>query len=194
MRKEGSTVLKKSNNPSETRKLRSEQLREAIVFSMLGALMFCSKILMEVLPNIHMLGMLTMVYTIVFRARALIPIYIYVTVNGVYAGFSVWWIPYLYIWAILWGITMLLPRRMPRRIACIVYAAVCALHGILFGILYAPAQALMFGFTLEQTVAWILSGLPFDLLHAIGNLALGTLILPLSEILRRLMYKAIPRQ
>lgn len=159
------------------------------MFAMLGALMFCSKIVMEVLPNIHMLGMLTMVYTIVFRARALIPIYIYVAVNGVYAGFSVWWIPYLYIWAILWGMTMLLPRRMPRPVACVVYAFVCALHGILFGILYAPAQAFLFGFTLEQTFAWILSGLPFDLLHAIGNLALGTLILPLSEVLGKLMQK-----
>ncbi len=153
--------------------------------------MFCSKIVMEAFPNIHLLGMLTMVYTLVFRARALIPIYIYVAVNGVYAGFSVWWIPYLYIWAILWGLTMLLPKRMPKRIACVVYAAVCAGHGILFGILYAPAQAFMFGFTFEQTLAWIVAGLPFDLLHAIGNLALGTLILPLSELLRKLMRSTV---
>jgi len=157
------------------------------VFAMLGALMFCSKIVMEVLPNIHLLGMLTMTFTIVFRARALIPIYIYVLVNGIYAGFSLWWIPYLYIWAILWGITMLLPRRMPNKLACVVYAAVCALHGILFGALYAPAQALMFGFNFEQTLAWIAVGLPWDLLHGIGNLFVGTLILPMSQLLRKLM-------
>ena len=154
---------------------------------MLAAIMFVSKIIMEALPNIHLLGMLTITYTVVFRARALIPIYLYVLVNGIYAGFSLWWVPYLYIWTILWGITMLLPKRMPRKVACIVYAAVCALHGILFGILYAPAQALMFGFTLEQTLLWILSGLPWDLLHAIGNLCVGLLIFPVSSILKRLM-------
>jgi hypothetical protein len=44
----------------------------------------------------------------------------------------------------------------------------------------------MFGFTLEQTLAWIASGLPFDILHCGGNLAAGLLILPLSELLRRL--------
>lgn len=160
---------------------------------MLGAIMFCSKILMEALPNIHLLGALTMIYTLTFRSRALIPIYIYVAVNGVYAGFSVWWIPYLYIWAILWGITMLLPRRMPRPVACVVYPAVCALHGLCYGTLYAPAQALLFGFNFEQTLAWIAAGLPFDIVHAIGNLVLGMLILPLSELLRRLTERSIQR-
>ena len=88
---------------------------------MLGAVMFCSKIVMEFLPNIHLLGMLTMTYTIVFRKKALIPIYIYVMMNGLYAGFNMWWIPYLYIWTILWAITMLLPKKMPKKLKCIVY-------------------------------------------------------------------------
>ena len=149
--------------------------------------MFCSKIIMEALPNIHLLGMLTMTYTLVFRLRALIPIYIYVAVNGIYAGFSVWWVPYLYVWTLLWGITMLLPRRMPRAVACIVYPTVCALHGFLFGILYSPAQAWMFGFSFRQTLAWIAAGLPFDLLHGIGNLFAGLMVYPLSVLLRRLM-------
>ena len=153
--------------------------------------MFCSKIVMEAFPNIHLLGVLTMVYTLTFRSRALIPIYIYVAVNGVYAGFSVWWVPYLYIWTILWGLTMLLPRRMPRTLSCVVYPLVCALHGLCYGALYAPAQAFLFGFNFEQTLAWIAAGLPFDIVHAVGNLVLGMLILPLSELLRRLTDRAI---
>ena len=64
---------------------------------MLGTIMFTSKIAMEALPNIHLVGMLTIVYTLVFRTKALIPIYIYVLMNGVYSGFSLWWMPYLYI-------------------------------------------------------------------------------------------------
>ena len=66
--------------------------------------MFCSKVIMEALPNIHLLGMLTMVYTLTFRWKALIPIYIYVFLNGLYAGFNVWWVPYLYIWTVLWAV------------------------------------------------------------------------------------------
>jgi len=156
---------------------------------MLGTVMFCSKILLEVLPNIHLLGMLTMTYTIVYRKKALIPIYIYVMLNGLYAGFNVWWIPYLYIWTILWAITMLLPKQMPKKVKYIVYPAVCCIHGLAFGTLYAPAQAIMFGMSFKMTVAWIISGLPFDAIHGIGNLFAGLLIMPLSELLIKFTKK-----
>ena len=163
-----------------------------VLFSMLGTIMFVSKLLMEALPNIHFLGTLTMTYTVVFRKKALIPIYLYVFLNGLYAGFSLWWVPYLYIWTILWGITMLLPKKMPRRVACIVYPAVCGIYGLLFGTLYAPAQALMFGLDLKGTVAWIIAGLPFDALSAIGNAVTGILIIPLSDTLFALLRSRSP--
>jgi len=156
---------------------------------MLGTLMFCSKIVMEALPNIHLLGMLTMVYTIAFRVKGLIPIYVYVFLNGLFGGFNLWWMPYLYIWTVLWGITMLLPRKMPKAVACVIYPIVCCLHGLAFGILYAPAQALMFGLNFNQTLAWIAAGFPFDIIHGIGNLVVGLLIVPLSEVLKKLAKK-----
>ena len=165
----------------------SLKIWEMAVFAMLGALMFCSKIVMEFLPNVHLLGALTMTYTIVFRKKALIPLYIYIALNGVFAGFAPWWWPYLYIWTILWGITMLLPKRMPKVVACVVYPVVCALHGFAFGLLYAPAQALMYGFGFRQMVAWIVAGIPFDVLQGVSNFIAGLLVFPLSQILFRLV-------
>lgn len=154
---------------------------------MLGALMFCSKIIMEALPNIHLLGMFTVVYTVVFRRKALIPIYIYVFLNGLFAGFSAWWVPYLYVWTLLWGATMLIPRRLPKKALAVIYSAICCLHGLCFGILYAPVQALMYGFDFNQTLAWIAMGFTFDIIHGIGNLAAGLLIMPVSELLFKLV-------
>lgn len=159
---------------------------EICVFSMLGALMFCSKIVMEILPNIHLLGMFVMTFTVVFRAKALIPIYIYVFLNGLYAGFNLWWIPYLYIWTVLWAITMLLPKKMPRWLAALVYPAVCGMHGLLYGILYAPAEAILFHLSFEQMLAWIASGVLFDAIHAVSNVFMGMLVLPLSQLITRL--------
>ncbi len=156
---------------------------------MLGTVMFCSKLVMEFLPNIHLLGMLTMVYTLVFRAKALIPIYVYVLLNGLFAGFNMWWMPYLYIWTILWGVTMLLPKKMPRKVGAFVYPAVCGLHGLTFGTLYAPAQAIMFGLDFYGMLAWIAAGFYFDVIHMLGNIVLGFLIIPLSELLKRLDRK-----
>lgn len=159
---------------------------ELVLFAMLGMVMFVSKIVMEFLPNIHLLAMLTMVYTLVFRAKALVPIYIYVMVNGLYAGFAAWWIPYLYIWTVLWGVTMLLPKNMSPKVAGIVYPIVCGLHGLSFGILYAPAQALMYGLNWDATVAWVVFGLPADVIHGVGNLLAGLLIVPLTERMQKL--------
>ena len=159
------------------------------IFAMLGSLMFCSKVIMEALPNIHLLGMFVMVLTLTFRWRALIPIYIYVFLDGLHLGFSVWWLPYLYIWAVLWAITMILPKKMPRRLSCVVYPVVCSLHGFAFGILYAPAHALFFGLDFTETLAWISTGFVFDITHGISNFAVGLLIVPLSELLSKLAKK-----
>ena len=156
---------------------------------MLGTIMFCSKIIMEALPNIHLLGMLTITYTLVFRFKALIPIYVYVFLNGIYAGFDVWWVPYLYIWTVLWGVAMLVPRNMPKKLSIVVYTVICALHGLLFGALYAPVFAFIHGFSFEDTLIWMAAGISFDLLHFAGNIFAGLLIVPFSELLRRLYKK-----
>ena len=158
---------------------------------MLASVMFASKMAMEALPNVHLVGVLTIVYTIVYRYKALIPIYVYVLLNGIIAGFNLWWVPYLYIWTLLWAATMLLPRNMPRVVKLVVYPVICTLHGALFGVLYAPAQAIMFGLTFEETIAWIGAGLGFDIVHAVSNFALGFLIYPTSELLFKLSKKYV---
>lgn len=166
-------------------------IRELTVFSMLGSLMYASKVLMEVAPNIHLLGVFTIAFTVVYRAKALYPIYIYVLLNGIFAGFSTWWIPYLYIWTILWGITMLLPKKMPKPVQPVVYAVVNAIHGFSYGTLYAPAHALFFNLNFKAMIAWIISGFPFDFVHGVSNLVCGLLIVPIIMILRRLERTAV---
>ncbi len=151
---------------------------------MLGALMYASKLVLEVLPNVHLLGVFTVAITVVYRKKALYPIYIYVFLNGFFSGFATWWIPYLYIWTILWGAVMLLPQNMPKKIQPIVYMLVCAAHGFLFGTLYAPAQALLFGLDFNGMVAWIIAGSPWDIIHGISNFFCGVLIVPIASAIR----------
>ncbi len=159
-------------------------IKEIAIFGMLGGLMFASKLAMEVFPNIHLIGVFIVAITVVYRVKALYPIYIFVFVFGLFYGFNIWWLPYLYIWTILWGAVMLLPKRMSPKVAPFVYMIVCGLHGFLYGTLYAPAQAIMFGFTFKQTVAWIVAGIPFDAIHGVSNLICGMLIVPLIKAMR----------
>jgi len=159
-------------------------VREMAIFSMLGAVMYASKLIMDFAPNIHLLGTFIVAFTVVYRSKALYPIYIFVFLTGMFSGFATWWIPYLYIWTMLWGIVMLVPKKMLKPVQPLVYMAVCALHGFLYGTLYAPIQALVFGLNFKGMIAWIVAGLPWDFTHGVSNFFCGILIVPIVTVLR----------
>lgn len=156
-------------------------VKEITIFGMLGALMYASKIALEFLPNIHLLGMFTIAFTVVYRKKALYPIYTYVLLLGIFSGFAAWWVPHIYLWTVLWALAMLLPRNLSPKTAPFVYMALCAAHGFLYGTLYAPSQAILFGLDVHGTIAWIIAGLPWDILHGITNFFLGALVLPVTK-------------
>ena len=159
-------------------------IREIAVFGMLGGIMYASKLIMELIPNVHLLGVLTIAYTVVYRKKALYPIYTYVILNGILCGFAAWWVPYLYLWTLLWGLVMLLPKRIPKKVQPVVYMSVCAAHGFLFGTLYAPVQALLYGLSFQGMIAWIIAGLPWDAVHGVSNFFCGILIVPVVTVLQ----------
>lgn len=168
------------------KKEKTLSLKEMLVFSLLGTVMFLGKIIMEFAPNVHPLALLVVAYTSVYRTKALIPLYLFVLMEGLYAGFSLWWVPYLYLWLLLWGAVMLLPSSLPDRMRVPVLMGICGLHGLLYGTLYAPFQALAFGMSFQGMLAWIVSGFPWDCIHAAGNVVLGSLAVPLISLLKRL--------
>ena len=176
--------MKMQNTNSKQQKVKIST-RDLVILSALGALMFVSKIIMESLPNVHLIGMFIVAITVVYRTKALYSIYTFVFLTGLINGFGLWWYPYLYIWTVLWGITMLLPKTMPKKVSIIVYMLVCGLHGFLYGTIYAPAQAIIFGLDFKGTIAWIIAGLPWDAIHGISNIACGVLIVPIINILKR---------
>ena len=43
--------------------------KEIAIFGMFGALMYASKIMLEFLPNVHLIGVFTIALTVVYRKR-----------------------------------------------------------------------------------------------------------------------------
>ena len=162
-------------------------LFQIVLFASFGTLMYISDILMDWLPNIHLIGMFTVTFTVVYRLKALVPIYVYVFLTLFFSGFSPWTLPYLYVWTVLWAVVMLLPRNMKPIVATVSYITVCGLHGLLFGLLYAPAHILLFaGGDWSQFFPWVIIGLHSDAIHCVGNIFVGTLIFPLVTVLKKL--------
>ncbi|MCQ2478662.1 MAG: hypothetical protein MJ091_05590 [Clostridia bacterium] len=162
---------------------------EISLYALFGVILFLSKLLLDALPNVHLVGVLICIFTVVLRKKAIFPLYIFVLLCGIYGGFNLWWIPYLYIWLPPFLAVLLIPERTPEKIAVILYCAVCGLHGFLYGTLYAPFQAIAFGLDFKGTVAWIIAGLPFDIIHGISNTVLGIFIFPVSSALKKAISK-----
>ena len=162
-------------------------IAEIAKFGMLGAIMYAQKAVLAALPNIHLTAVIIIALTVVYRVKALYPIYVYVLLEGLFGGFTAWWIPYLYVWTILWGVTMLLPKDLyMKKTGAVIYMIICSLHGFLFGVLFAPVQAIMFGMNIKGMLAWIAGGMSFDVIHGISNFCLGILIIPLIKLFHRL--------
>lgn len=171
---------------------RTLSIKEMSVFALFGGLMFVS-IQANPIPNVHPLALFIATLTVVYRKKALIPIYLFIMLEGLLHGFALWWLPYLYIWAVLWGAIMLLPKKMPEKVAIPVISVICGLHGILFGVLYSPFQFFVYcNCDFKQTAAWIAAGLPFDISHAIGDVCASLLTIPLARLLCTLERKPYP--
>lgn len=157
--------------------------RRIVRDAMLGALLICSKEALAALPGVEIVSTLLVVYTVVYRMRAFIPLYVFVAVEAVLYPSVISTIMYLYVWAVLVGMVLLLPNRI---LPAPFYMLVSGIFGLLFGTLCAPAQALYFGLTFKGMWAWIVAGLPFDIPHGISNAALGLLVPPLCRLIKRL--------
>ena len=102
-------------------------IKELAVFGVLGAMIFASKIVMDFLPNIHIIGALLISITAVYRIKGIYPLSVFVFLTGLLNGFPFWWIPYLYIWFPLVFLTLLIPENTSSKIAIPLYILINAI-------------------------------------------------------------------
>lgn len=156
-------------------------IRELILFGILGAMTFAMKVVMAALPNIEPVSLCILVYGAVFGYKALYPTYTYVTMEILYFGLGTWNICYLYIWAIL-VLAAIFLREMKQPLG---WALISGVYGLLFGALCAIVDAFIGG--PAYAVAKWASGIPFDIAHCIGNFCIALVLFkPLRELLEKL--------
>ena len=152
--------------------------RTLILLSLYGAILFGSQVALSGLPNIEIVTLLVILLTTVYGATALLPVYIFVMLEGFFWGFNDWWIGYLYVWTILVGIVLLL-RKFSH---VLLWTVVAGTFGLAFGTLMAPVKLVIGG--PGYALGWIISGLKFDVVHCIGNVATTlTLFVPLQKVM-----------
>ncbi len=159
----------------------SEKISETVTWGLLGAILFVSQLAMAPLPNIEPVTTLIIVCTLIYRRQVFFIIYIFVLLEGLLFGFGIWWISYLYIWSIL----ALLVLALKKIDNTVLWAVVSGAFGLLFGALCAIPYLITGG--AGAAFAYWSAGIPYDILHCIGNFVL-TMVLykPLTRLLKKL--------
>lgn len=143
-----------------------------------AAVLFALQVSMLHLPNIELVSLMVILYTLVLGKRVLNILITFTILEGVFHGFGIWWVSYLYIWPILAGLTALLRQFDAPDWG---YGILSSLFGLSFGFLcslpyIAGGPGAMF--------AWWIAGIPFDLVHGISNLIIGLVLFrPAKRIL-----------
>lgn len=141
------------------------KVKELTVMALLGAILYVGQVALAFLPNIEVVSILVLVYTLTFGRKALLPIYVFVLLEGVTYGFGLWWTMYLYVWTVLY----LVVRLMRKNDSVLVWAVVNGAYGLSFGALCAIPYLITGG--IGTAAAWWIQGIPFDMMHCAGNFA-----------------------
>lgn len=159
--------------------------RRVVLYALLAAVTAGLQVAMAPLPNIEPVSLLILVYAVVFGRGAFYIVFTFVFLEGLVFGFHLWWLSYLYIWP-LWALIVLLAGRGGER-PPLMWAVLGGGFGLSFGALCAlPYLA---GGPWAAFSYWT-AGIPFDLLHCLGNFFL---ILALERPLCRTLRLALDR-
>ena len=159
-------------------------LGETVLFGMLGALMFALQVVMAPLPNIEPVSLLVMLFAVIFGWKSLYCVYTFVVMEVLFHGIGLWNINYLYIWTILAVVAIFL-RKMESAVG---WALLSGAFGLAFGALCGIVDVFIGGVA-YAAAKWV-SGIPFDLLHCAGNLAIALVLWqPLRQLLEKLKNK-----
>ena len=155
-----------------------------VLFAVLGALTFAAKYVMSFLPNIEPVSLMVMLFAVVFGKKWAYPVYLYVLMEILFYGISLWNINYLYVWAVLAMCAYFL-RDMESPWG---WALLSGSFGLLFGALCGIVDVFVGGGA-YAVPKWV-SGIPFDIAHCAGNFVIALLLFrPLRGLMETLYAK-----
>lgn len=159
-----------------------ENNKELVSMGFLSAILLIGQVGMSYLPNIEIVSLLIYIYTQVYRKKVFFIIYVFVFLEGCIYGFGLWWFGYLYIWSVL---ALIVLRSGRQQTSVIMTAVILGAYGLSFGMLYALPYFIAGGWAAGFSY-WV-SGIPFDLLHCAGNVAVSLIYYrPLRTLLGKL--------
>ncbi|MGI6279703.1 MAG: hypothetical protein ACOYJS_03995 [Acutalibacteraceae bacterium] len=165
---------------------RQAKLKETILLTLMGVIMYISQVTLSQLPNIELVSLLVIITTRRFGLKALCSIYIFVVCEVFTYGAELWVINYMYVWTVLCVISLVF-KKLDNSL---IFAFLSAIFGLCFGTLCSVPYFFVGGAAMG--FSYIVAGLWFDIVHSIGNFVLTLLLYkPLTKALDNVINKYI---
>lgn len=167
-------------------------IRDITMTGMMVAVIEVCKAALSFLPNIELTTFWLILFTLYFGRKILLVIPVFILIEGCIYGFGLWWVMYLYMWPIL----VILVYIFRKYESVWFLSIVSSLFGLLFGffcaIPYVVIGAVNGGILngLYAGFTWWIAGIPWDIVHGIGNFVLMMLLYkPVRAVMDRLHLK-----
>ncbi len=166
--------------------MKNRKTWEIVVMGVLTAVVFAAQVAMGFLPNIELVTLLFILYTLVLGKKVFLIIYVFVFLEGIFYGFGLWWVNYLYVWTVQSIVTLILRKQT----SVFFWSILSGFYGISFGALCAIPYFFMGG--PSSAFAYWVSGIAYDIPHCIGNIVICLLLFkPLYKVLDQVLNKGL---
>lgn len=146
-------------------------IKDIALIGMMVAVIEVCKALMAHIPNIELTTFWIIMFSLYLGKRIYYAIPVFILIEGAIYGFGLWWIMYLYLWPSL----AILTRLFKKSDSALTFSIFSGLYGLLFG-LFGSIPYIFIGSMdgglmngLKVAFAWWVAGIPWDLVHGIGN-------------------------
>lgn len=147
--------------------------------AIMAALLEGAKIALAVLPNIEIVTLLIILFTLMLGRNSLYAVFVFIGLECCLWGVHLWTVMYLFVWPVL-VLLVLLFRKQSDFFFCVL----AGVFGLCFGALCAVVYLFVGG--PHMALAWWISGIPWDIVHGVSNFVLCLILLP---TLRKLFAK-----
>lgn len=159
----------------------SLKTKDLAVMGVMAAIVFISQVALSFLPNIELVTLLFILYTLVIGRKVFGVVYAFVFLEGITYGFGLWWINYLYVWTVLCFITLVFRKQT----SFVFWSIIFGFFGLAFGALCSLPYFFISG--PSGAFAYWIAGIPSDITHCIGNVCLCLILFkPLHYILMKI--------
>ncbi len=156
-------------------------VKDVAYLGMSLAILEASKLALDLLPNIEVVTLLFIVYTIFYGRKTILVAIGFTAIECFLKGFNVWSFMYLYIWPLLIIIVYYANRH---KVGYGFYCILSGFFGLFFGMFCSIPYLFIGG--CNMAVTWWIAGIPYDIIHCISNFVMCLLLFkPLCAIMRK---------